>query len=122
MVWRILKLISACVVPGILSGCMAFPGMSQPDYCDALPLSTVYFQYPAVQARAQFDACTATDNQPLIGLLSCPMLPVSPVLTAFFTIPLIPVAGVPIDLLSKLSPYTTCKPTSSEVKSSAFPH
>ena len=92
----------------VLLGCMGFPPM-EPDPCDALPLSSLFFRYPAIQTRAQFQACTGSENQPVMGLFTCPMLPVSPVLTAYFTWPLVPVIAIPIDLLSKLSPYTRCK-------------
>ena len=96
------------VMASVLSGCMGFPPM-EPDPCDALPLSSLFFRYPAIQTRAQFQACTGSENQPVMGLFTCPMLPVSPVLTAFYTWPLVPVIAMPIDLLSKLSPYTSCK-------------
>ena len=105
-----------CVLVYALAGCMGFPPV-EPDPCDALPLSSVFFRYPAIQTRAQFEACTGPENQPVMGLFTCPMLPVSPVLTAFFTWPLVPVIGIPLDLLSKLSPYTTCKkPTAGYAK------
>lgn len=97
------------VMASVLLGCMGFPPMDTPDYCDAMPLSSVFFTYPAKQTRAQFNACTGSENQPVMGLFTCPMLPVSPVLTAFYTWPLVPVIAMPIDLLSKLSPYTSCK-------------
>lgn len=97
------------VMASVLAGCMGFPPMDTPDYWDALPLSSVFFTYPAKQTRAQFQACTGSENQPVMGLFTCPMLPVSPVLTAFYTWPLVPVIAMPIDLLSKLSPYTSCK-------------
>ncbi len=77
--------------------------------CDALPYSSVFLRLPTDQAEAQFQACTGPENQPFMALGSCPFLPATPILTALITLPLVPVISMPMDLVSKLSPNTTCK-------------
>jgi hypothetical protein len=99
---------SICVLATALAGCMGFPPV-EPDPCDALPLSSLFFRYPAIQTRAQFEACTGSENQPAMALFTCPMLPASPFLTAYFMWPMIPVIGLPLDLLTKLAPRSLCK-------------
>ena len=110
-----------CVLAYALAGCMGFPPV-EPDPCDALPLSSLFFRYPALQTRAQFDACTGSENQPAMALFTCPMLPVSPFLTAYFMWPMIPVIGLPLDLLTKLAPSSHCKaPAAGEAKAADKP-
>ena len=90
----------------ILSGCIAWPGIRERNCSDALPLTTSWFYLPVDQAKAQFKMCISKEDQPLLGLLSCPMIPVGPILLAFYIYPAIPIIAIPIDLVYK---DKTCK-------------
>ena len=98
------------VLASALVACVAPPQARTPDMCDALPYSSIFLRFPTDQAKAQFQACTGPENQPFMALGSCPFLPVTPILTALITLPLVPVISMPMDLVSKLSPNKTCKP------------